>query len=72
MFTKGFNEGAITLQNLNTRLNAIRLDFPKPLTPKFPLVAVFEAMTERDIAIMSVMHEDRKDDWKTIPFRIKQ
>lgn len=70
MFTNGFNEGVITMQNTNIRLNAIRLDFPKPLTPNFPLTAVFKALTDKDIAIMSVMHEDKKDCWKTLPFRI--
>lgn len=54
MFTNGFNAGVITMQNTNIRLNAIRLDFPKPLTPSFPLIAVFTALTDKDIAIMSV------------------
>ena len=70
MFTNGFNAGVITMQNANIKLNAIRLDFPKPLTPNFPLIAVFKALTDKDIAIMAVMHEDKKDCWKTIPFRI--
>lgn len=70
MFTNGFNTGVITMQNANIKLNAIRLDFLKPLTPNFPLIAVFKALTDKDIAIMAVMHEDKKDCWKTIPFRI--
>lgn len=70
IFTNGFNADVITMQNANIKLNAIRLDFPKPLTPNFPLIAVFKALTDKDIAIMAVMHEDKKDCWKTIPFRI--
>ena len=70
MFTNGFYAGVITMQNANIKLNAIRLDFPKPLTPNFPLIAVFKALTDKDIVIMAVMHEDKKDCWKTIPFRI--
>lgn len=71
-YVASFNKGVIGNHNGDNRSNAIYISFPDLLTPDFPLTAVFSALTHNDISITSVWHEDKKDDWKQIPFYVKK
>lgn len=70
MYTSSFNEGVISLNN--GKANAIYLAPPNLLTPEFPFTAVFKALTDKDITILSVWHEEKKNNWKQIPFFVKR
>lgn len=70
-YTGGFNEGVLS-QNDGKVINAIFISPPIPLTPDFPLTVSFKAMTEKNISILSVWHEEKKNNWKQIPFFVKK
>lgn len=69
-YTAGLNVGVIS-QN-GQKLNGFYLSTPIPLTPDFPFTATFSALTEKDISILSVWHEDKKNSWKQIPFFVRK
>lgn len=71
-FVGGFNEGVVRRQNGDVAGNAIYLAPPDPLTPGFPLTASFKALTGKDISILSVWHEEKKNTWKQIPYYVKR
>lgn len=72
MYTSSFNEGVIAIDNGRVHENAIFLAPPNLITPGFPFIAHFKALTENDIRISSVWHEVTKNNWKPIPFLIKR
>ena len=71
-YTRGFNEGVIGNQNGSVVSNAVFLTPPNPLTPDYPFTASFKALTEKDISILSVWHEEKKNSWKQVPFFVKR
>ena len=71
-YVASFNKGVVGNHNGGNRLHAVFLSFPDLLTPDFPLTAVFNALTNKDISISSVWHEDKKDSWKQVPFFVKR
>ena len=72
MYTSSFNEGVLSVDNGRAYENAIFLAPPDLITPGFPLIAHFKALTENNIRISSVWHEETKNSWKQIPFLIKR
>ena len=72
MYTSSFNEGVLSVDNGRAHENAIFLAPPDLITPGFPLIAHFKALTENNIRISSVWHEETKNSWKQIPFLIKR
>lgn len=66
MFNHGFNPNTVhTGEGLT--FNAIRLDFPQNIVPRFPQYAEFSAKTNVPIEIFGVLHETQKNQWKSIP-----
>lgn len=72
MFTSNFIQGVLPADNCRTHENAIFLAPPNLITPGFPFIAHFKALTENNIKISSVWHEVTKNSWKPIPFLVKQ
>ncbi|SEW23485.1 TIR domain-containing protein [Prevotella sp. khp7] len=72
MYTSSFNKGLLVKDNGKAHENAIFLAPPDLITPGFPFIAHFKALTENDIRISSVWHEEAKNNWKSIPFLIKR
>jgi len=72
MYTSSFNKGVLSIDNGKDHENAIFLAPPGLITPGFPFIAQFKAITEADIRISSVWHEETKNNWKPIPFLIKR
>lgn len=71
-FGAGFNEGAVRRSNGEGKANAIFMKPPEPLTPGFPFTAVFMALTQKEIVIFSVWHEEKKEVWKPIPLYVQK
>lgn len=72
MFTSSFNKGVLVVDNGKAYENAIFLAPPNPITPGFPFIAKFKALTEKDIRISSVWHEEKKNNWKPIRFLVRR
>ena len=71
-YTSGFNEGVINKQNGMIKTNGIFLAPSNLLTPGFPFTASFKALTEKEISILSVWHEEKKNSWKQVPFFVRR
>ena len=72
MFSSNFIKSVLPADNGRAHENAIFLAPPNLITPGFPFIAQFKALTENDIRITSVWHEITKNSWKSIPFLVKR